>query len=151
MAGARTWYGRLSIGEKNAMWLLGGNICGCFYGTKVRMEGEEFKMSDYLRLSFLRIPPENMKDFETVWNDEARFNQKQAGYEWTTMLKSFVFEQTPFHYLCMRMWSEEGDYKRVAYFDKTQKEFNARFQEVGLTEKAGVYKVVVDDSVRRLI
>jgi len=147
----RAWYGDLNVGEKGLLAMAVGMYAGTAYGTYVRRYKYHLPESDYLVATTYTVLDESKKKaFETAWSDAARLAQRQPGYEWTKTYKALDWEDSPFHYVSFRMWNEEDSYKRFATHDPTWKELNKRLAEV-CTQENAVYRVIVDDSVRRII
>eukprot|EP00446_Apocalathium_sp_SHHI-4_P025452 CAMPEP_0177250914 /NCGR_PEP_ID=MMETSP0367-20130122/53659_1 /TAXON_ID=447022 ORGANISM="Scrippsiella hangoei-like, Strain SHHI-4" /NCGR_SAMPLE_ID=MMETSP0367 /ASSEMBLY_ACC=CAM_ASM_000362 /LENGTH=158 /DNA_ID=CAMNT_0018703757 /DNA_START=108 /DNA_END=584 /DNA_ORIENTATION=- len=148
--GIREWYNDLSVGEKGLVSMCLGMIGGTAYGTYVRRYQFKTAQSDFLVATMYTVPEEKKKAFETAWSDAARLAQRQPGYEWTKTYKSLDWEDSPFHYVSFRMWNEESSFSRMLKFDTTWKELQKRMAEV-CTQTSTTYRVVVDDSVRRII
>lgn len=144
------WYDDLSLGEKAMVAMSLGSVAGTLYGTYVRRSAMNVLESDYLVTSTYHVPEGKKKEFESVWSHTAQLAQRQPGYEWTKTFKAIDWDESPFHYIAFRMWSEAGAYRHFANYDPTLKELNSRLSEV-CTEKSHVYKVIVDDSVNRII
>mmetsp|Transcript_107691 Transcript_107691/g.213995 ORF Transcript_107691/g.213995 Transcript_107691/m.213995 type:complete len:160 (-) Transcript_107691:97-576(-) len=147
----RQWYTDLSLGEKGLVAMSIGNLIGVGYGTYVRRLQFKAPESDFLIVSTYNMPQEKRKGFENGWSDAARLAQRQPGYEWTRTYKALDWEDSPFHYLSLRMWNEEWSYRRFTQHDSTWKELQRRLDEVCDGVDNTVYRIVVDDSVKRII
>mmetsp|Transcript_57411 Transcript_57411/g.124208 ORF Transcript_57411/g.124208 Transcript_57411/m.124208 type:complete len:161 (-) Transcript_57411:133-615(-) len=148
----RDWYRELSLGEKGVVCLAIGNVWGTLYGTHVRRMKLRTPESDFLVATSYMVKEEEKKAFELAWSDAARLAQRQPGYEWTKTYKALDWEDSPFHYISFRMWSEESCYRRFITHDGTWKLLMDRLKNCLVSdEKSTVYKVIVDDSVRRII
>merc|ERR1712113_486687 len=97
------------------------------------------------------VEEKDKQKFEAAWSDAARLAQRQPGYEWTKTYKALDWEDSPFHYVSFRMWNEERSFKRFEGFDSTWKELNKRLQATCTSAENTVYRIIVDDSVRRII
>mmetsp|Transcript_28681 Transcript_28681/g.75961 ORF Transcript_28681/g.75961 Transcript_28681/m.75961 type:complete len:158 (+) Transcript_28681:112-585(+) len=152
IAGMRAWYSDLSLGEKGILWMSGGIVCGTFWGTYDRRLKFRAPESDFLVMTSYATAPDKKKAFEVAWSDAARLAQRKPGYEWTKTYKALDWEGSPFNYVSFRMWSEEASYKRLDHFDSVWKELMKRLNEtVEGAPKNSVYRIVIDDSVRRII
>eukprot|EP00929_Paragymnodinium_shiwhaense_P086100 TRINITY_DN4659_c0_g1_i1.p1 TRINITY_DN4659_c0_g1~~TRINITY_DN4659_c0_g1_i1.p1 ORF type:complete len:160 (+),score=27.43 TRINITY_DN4659_c0_g1_i1:75-554(+) len=151
IARQREWYNDLSLGERGLVWIACGNIMGAIYGTYERRGNRKAPESDYLEVSTYTVPQEHRKSFEATWSNSAQLAQRQPGYEWTKTYKAQDWEDSPFHYVTFRMWSQEICAKRMREFDPTWKELMRRMDEIGVKRESVEYKTVVDDSVRRII
>merc|ERR1712137_1146703 len=147
----REWYTDLSVGEKGLLAIAFGNIAGTCYGTYVRRGQVLTPESDYLVSTTYTVDENKKKAFEGAWSDAARLAQRQPGYEWAKTYKALDWEDSPFHYISFRMWNEEGSYKRMAQYDSTFKELSKRLEAVQQSANSAVYRIIVDDSVRRII
>mmetsp|Transcript_107559 Transcript_107559/g.304160 ORF Transcript_107559/g.304160 Transcript_107559/m.304160 type:complete len:160 (+) Transcript_107559:56-535(+) len=147
----REWYADLSVGEKGLAAMAFGNVAGTFYGTYVRRGKARIPESDFLVCTTYTVDEKQKKAFEAAWSDTARLAQRQPGYEWTRTYKAIDWEDSPFHYLSLRMWNEEFSYKRFTAYDSTLKELLKRLKEVITGTHSAVYRIIVDDSVRRII
>mmetsp|Transcript_21556 Transcript_21556/g.57322 ORF Transcript_21556/g.57322 Transcript_21556/m.57322 type:complete len:160 (-) Transcript_21556:197-676(-) len=147
----RAWYSDLSAGEKGLLAMAYGNVIGTLYGTYVRRGHISAADSECLVVTTYTVEDEKKKEFEGHWNDTARLAQRQPGYEWTRTLKALNWENSPFHYLTFRMWGEVACFQRYVKYDDTLKELMRRVGLSCVAETSSVYKVVVDDSVRRII
>jgi len=145
------WWEELDISEKLLMYMAGGMYFGTYYGTYVRRLKVQAPESDHLLVSSYTVPEEKKKSFEANWSDQARLAQRQPGYEWTKTYKAIEWEDSPFHYITFRMWNEAGSFSRMAQFDPTWKELSKRVGETCKEQKDVVYRIIVDDSVRRII
>mmetsp|Transcript_123896 Transcript_123896/g.264103 ORF Transcript_123896/g.264103 Transcript_123896/m.264103 type:complete len:160 (-) Transcript_123896:138-617(-) len=148
---ALEWYKDLSVGEKGVIAMSAGMIGGTLYGTYERRLRIKPAESDFLVATTYIVPEDKKKAFEVAWSDMARLAQRQPGYEWTRTYKALDWEDSPFHYISFRMWNEEGSYKRFTTYDATLKELNSRLAAVCTSSRETVYRVTVDDSVRRII
>lgn len=151
IAGAREWYADLSVGEKGMIGMSVGCIIGTLYGTYVRRGIHRAPESDYLVATTYVVPESKKKAFEIAWSDAARLAQRQPGYEWTKTYKALDWEDSPFHYISFRMWSEENSYKRLITYNDTWKELMKRLDETCESKQSTTYRITVDDSVRRII
>jgi len=144
------WWQNLDFGDRFFSCVAVGNILGSLYGTKARIEREGAQGSDHLAVTVFRVVKADMARFQAVWNDQARYCQRQLGYEWTQMFKAMAFENVAVQYVTLRMWSHEKDEKNVIFYNDTWKELHKRIGEVSSSENAS-YRVIIDDSVRRMI
>uniref|UniRef100_A0A7S1PQF1 ABM domain-containing protein n=1 Tax=Alexandrium catenella TaxID=2925 RepID=A0A7S1PQF1_ALECA len=145
------WYGDLSVGEKGMVTMSLGMVIGTFYGTWERRIRLKVPESDYLLATTYSVPEAKKKAFENAWSDSARLAQRQPGYEWTRTYKALDWEDSPFHYISFRMWNEESAFKRMVTYDSTWKELLKRLGETFSKTEACAYRIIVDDSVRRII
>uniref|UniRef100_A0A7S4V382 ABM domain-containing protein n=1 Tax=Alexandrium monilatum TaxID=311494 RepID=A0A7S4V382_9DINO len=145
------WYADLSVGEKGVVMMSLGMMGGTAYGTYERRIKFKVPESDYLVATGYRVPEAKKKEFEAAWSDSARLAQRQPGYEWTRTYKALDWEDSPFHYISFRMWNEEHSFKRFSTYDATLKELLRRLGETYTTADSSVYRIIVDDSVRRII
>merc|ERR1712232_459464 len=151
IASTREWYSDLSLGEKGLISLAIGNVIGAVYGTHVRRSQMKNSESDCLVATTYMVPEENMKAFEIAWSDSARLAQRNPGYEWTRTFKALDWEDSPFHYISFRMWSEVGNWRWLTTHNSTWKELMKRMDATGAVHQSSSYEVIVDDSVRRII
>lgn len=147
---SREWYTDLSVGEKGLVTMAMGIIGGAIYGTHVRRGQMRVAESDYLMATMYTVPEKKKKGFEGAWSDAARLAQRQPGYEWTRTYKALDWEDSPFHYVSFRMWNEEASFKRMVAYDSAWKELMKRLDEV-CESRSTPYRVIVDDSLRRII
>eukprot|EP00931_Biecheleriopsis_adriatica_P105038 TRINITY_DN79639_c0_g1_i1.p1 TRINITY_DN79639_c0_g1~~TRINITY_DN79639_c0_g1_i1.p1 ORF type:complete len:162 (-),score=20.75 TRINITY_DN79639_c0_g1_i1:61-546(-) len=145
------WWEDLDIAEKYLLYMTAGMYWGTCYGTYCRRSRMLIPESDYLRASIYHVPEEKKKAFEANWSDQARLAQRQPGYEWTKTFKALDWQDSPFHYITFRMWSESGSYMRMTQFDNTWKELCRRVGDSCENQQDAVYRIIVDDSVRRII
>ena len=52
------------------------------------------------------------------WNDSARLNQRQHGYEYTKLYKAISMEKSPFQYFSVRMWARSEDEEHFLKYSK---------------------------------
>jgi hypothetical protein len=145
----RLWmfYCDLSSGNKSAIWLANGIIFGSLLGTSARIQKEADTKSDFLEVTEYQLGSKSrVKEFEKYWNDSAKRAQAQRGYEWTRMYKSVAWDDSPFHYLSIRMWEDKP---------VTDDIYSKRLEEskilAGGIPQRKEYVTVVDDSVVRTI
>merc|ERR1712232_1542910 len=151
IASTREWYSDLSLGEKGLISLAIGNVIGAVYGTHVRRSKMKTSESDCLIATTYKVPEENVKAFEIAWSDSARLAQRNPGYEWTRTYKALDWEDSPFHYISLRMWNEVGNWRWLTTHNPTWKELMKRMDATGAVHQSSSYEVIVDDSVRRII
>lgn len=144
----RLWmfYCGLSSGNKSAIWLANGILCGSIYGTLERLKREEETKPDFLEVIEYRLDRSRMKEFEKYWNDSAKRTQTHRGYGWTRMYKAIAWDDSPFSYLSMRLW-EEKPVEDIIF--KKKIEDSKIINDGGLHRRQ--YVTVVDDSVVRTI
>ncbi len=148
-----------TMGERMVFWAANGNIFGAIYGTRARKFREENKTSDHMELTFYdNVQKDKIKPFESSWNEFSRLCQRQTGYEWTKMYKSIAFENSPFQYLSVRMWTrkQHSDQFRAseAYAEAMQNTAAAitpTGQPTLPLHEPEHYVTVIDDSVVRII
>mmetsp|Transcript_42131 Transcript_42131/g.78321 ORF Transcript_42131/g.78321 Transcript_42131/m.78321 type:complete len:162 (-) Transcript_42131:185-670(-) len=145
------WWEAREEMEKLMCYCAAGMYGGTLYGTYVRRGKLATPESDFLLASFYEVVETKKKPFEANWSDQARLAQRQPGYEWTRTYKAIDWADSPFQYLSFRMWSEVGDYQRMIQFDSTWKELTKRVAETCSRQKDTVYRILVDDSVKRII
>ncbi|CAE7457320.1 unnamed protein product [Symbiodinium natans] len=150
-AAAMEWWEELDEAEKLLAWMATGMYWGTFYGTYVRRGKLAIPESDYLLTSIYEVPQAKKKAFEANWSDQARLAQRQPGYEWTRTYKAIDWAEAPFQYISFRMWDQAGSYYRMVQFDSTWKELTKRVAETCASQKDTVYRILVDDSVKRII
>eukprot|EP00933_Yihiella_yeosuensis_P011059 TRINITY_DN118047_c0_g1_i1.p1 TRINITY_DN118047_c0_g1~~TRINITY_DN118047_c0_g1_i1.p1 ORF type:complete len:162 (-),score=23.12 TRINITY_DN118047_c0_g1_i1:164-649(-) len=151
VAAVREWYEELDIAEKLLLYTSAGMYWGTWYGTRCRRGKIEAPESDYLLATQYDVPASKKKSFEASWSDMARLAQRQPGYEWTKTFKALDWEDSPFHYVSFRMWTSSGDYRRFTNMDRTWKELSKRLTENCDKQQDTVYRIIVDDSVKRII
>merc|ERR1711862_357477 len=105
---------------------------------------------EYLVGTTYSVKEENKKEFEMLWSHTAQLAQRQPGYEWTKTYKALEWDGLPFQYIALMMWDEDTCYKRFMRYNETRKELMKRMTDLA-TEHPCVYKIIVDDSVRRII
>ncbi|CAL1127735.1 unnamed protein product [Cladocopium goreaui] len=145
------WWEDLDLAEIYLLYMAGGMYWGTCYGTYCRRAKLATPESDYLLVSVYHVDEDKKKGFEASWSDQARLAQRQPGYEWTKTFKAIDWSESPFHYITFRMWNESSSYLRMVQFDPTWKELVKRLKEVCAGQKDTVYRILVDDSVKRII
>lgn len=146
----RLWmfYCELSSGNKSAIWLSNGIIFGSVLGTSERIRKEADAHTDFLEVTEYSLGSKSRsREFEKYWNDSAKRAQAQRGYEWTRMYKAVAWDDSPFHYLSVRMWedtpvSDEIFSKRLG---------DSKILSAELLPVRREFVTVVDDSVVRTI
>ena len=106
---AKRWYKELDPPEKWLFWMCIGGYFGVFYGTHKRHERERNMVSQHMVVTRYNVAPDDIKHFEQYWNDSARLNQRQHGYEYTKLYKAISMEKSPFQYFSVRMWARAED------------------------------------------
>ena len=139
------FYCGLSSGNKSAIWLANGCLFGSIYGPMDRLKAQAEAKTDYLEITEFSLDGRNkMKEFERSWNDSAKRNQVSRGYGWTRMYKAIAWDESPFHYLSMRMWEDKPVEDQIFL-----KEVEANKSVKSVKRKQ--YVTVIDDSVIRTI
>ena len=147
-------YNSLNLTEYMILWASVGNIFGSTVGYIALKERERNKTSDHMDVTMYKVPHQQIKPFESAWNDQSRVTQMQPGYEWTKMFKAIAWDHSPYQYVLVRMWSEKS------YLDQWLTSDDAVFSrekiqkdsgDSGLRSKGEKFVTVVDDSVVRLI
>eukprot|EP00419_Tripos_fusus_P024121 CAMPEP_0172722558 /NCGR_PEP_ID=MMETSP1074-20121228/81777_1 /TAXON_ID=2916 /ORGANISM="Ceratium fusus, Strain PA161109" /LENGTH=155 /DNA_ID=CAMNT_0013548597 /DNA_START=60 /DNA_END=527 /DNA_ORIENTATION=+ len=94
------------------------------------------------------VKEEDAYEFEDVWKDLVRFNQKQEGYLFTKMFKADQrdrgFGPTKFQYMDISQWTT-GDAQRRATL-RASYQSAAEAMEKYCGPKPMMYSVVVDDT-----
>ena len=109
------------------------------------------RTSDYMEVTLYNVDKDNVKPFESAWNELSRLSQMQMGYEWTKMYKAIAWEQSPYQYISVKMWGRKkyaSDFQKAEDHAKAVEQINKHTSIKPVTDK---YITVVDDSVVRLI
>ncbi|KAF4730022.1 hypothetical protein FOZ62_003319, partial [Perkinsus olseni] len=148
LARAWRWYVELTVSEKNLLWGIQGVVMGSVIGAYKYVDKQANRTSDHLEITYYKVDRSKVKEFEAAWNEAARLAQRQRGYEWTRMYKAIAWEQSPFQYLCMRMWSQKVDKDYFLRHNRNvHDELESRIEAASEGREMNVYKYVVDDSI----